>query len=270
MSVISHIGKALFRALPRRNEVLFRLSRKYVDAYRGDNNDDMRTNGELAVMRAALPNASTVFDVGANQGHWVAAALRIQDAATYHCFEPSPSTFRLLQATNLPSNVVLNNMGLGAASGSVDLFVFGDGLGANSLYERRGTDAETLRREKVTITTVDEYCYQKAIQSIDFLKLDIEGHEFAALQGARSALNDGCVRMVQFEYGGTYIDSSVLLRDVWDYLAGFPAGYRMFKITAGGLLPFPKYRQELETFQYSNWLAMTPDAARGLQPRILN
>ncbi len=35
-----------------------------------------------------------------------------------------------------------------------------------------------------------------------FLKLDIEGHELAALQGAQKLLSRGAVDVIQFELGG--------------------------------------------------------------------
>ena len=43
--------KALIRMLPRNSELAFRVGRKLVDLYRGDNDFDFGTNGEAAVAR---------------------------------------------------------------------------------------------------------------------------------------------------------------------------------------------------------------------------
>jgi FkbM family methyltransferase len=241
-------------------DVLYRFCRRVVDHHRGDNDDDMRVNGEVALMRQRLPSASVVFDVGANVGDWTACALAINARAEYHCFEPSAATFAALQQRGWPPNVRLNHGALGAANGPMTLHVFGERLGANSLYDRRGTDARTQRLEAVAVGTVDGYCADHGIGRIDFLKLDTEGHELAVLEGASSMLRDGRIEAIQFEYGGTYIDARIWLRDVWDLVGRLNPVYRFYKLHPDGPRRIDAYRQTLETFQYSNW-AILKDGA---------
>lgn len=220
----------------------------------GDNDDDMRTNGEMHLLRRTLPGAQTVFDVGANVGAWVRAALQVNSSANYHCFEPSHGAYEALVRANLPKNVRANNLGLSDESAEKPLFIFGDCYGINSLYERKGISAPILRQESIQLTTLDAYCERHNIGHVNFVKVDVEGHELAVLRGARRMLSEGRIDVIQFEYGGTYIDARVLLKDVWDYVQGVNSGYSFYKLRGNGLHPTPAYQREFETFNYSNWV----------------
>jgi len=224
-----------------------------VDRYRGDNNFEMSDNGEEWLLQRAIPHATIVFDVGANQGDWTMAAARLNPTATLHCFEPSPTTFASLSARCAGLKVVLNNRGCGEVSGERSLFIDFDGSGANSLYDRVGTGNSAKKQEAVSITTVDEYCSAAQIGQVDFLKIDVEGHELAVLRGARRLLTEGRVGMVQFEYGGTYIDARTLLKDICEYVRSANDSYELYKLFPRHLQAIPEYRASLETFQYSNW-----------------
>ncbi len=255
------LRKTLIRMLPRNSELAFRVGRKLVNLYNGDNDFDFVTNGELTVARAVLPHCRVVFDVGANVGDWVAMALEIQPKARYHCFEPSGPTFRRLSERPLPPNVHRNHFGLGSRSEERKLFVYGEAVGSNSLYRRVGAPSEQRDEEPVIVRTLDEYCAEKTITEIDFVKIDTEGHELFVLQGASRMLRSRSLGVVQFEYGGAYIDAHVLLKDVWELVAGSGGDYSFYKIYPDGPRLVRKYLQTFETFQYSNWLIVRSDWA---------
>lgn len=254
MSFVRSFGKFLFQYLPDDNETLYRVCRKYVERRNGDNDDNMRTNGEMHLLRQALPGARTVFDVGANVGSWVRAALQVNSSADYHCFEPSRGAYLALVGADLPKNVRANNVGLSDESAERPLFIFGDRYGINSLYDRKGISAPVLREESIQLTTLDAYCERNQIDHVDFVKIDVEGHELAVLRGARRMLSEGRIDIIQFEYGGTYIDARVLLKDVWDYVQEVNLKYSFFKLRGNGPCPIPAYQRAFETFHYSNWV----------------
>lgn len=107
--------------------------------------------------------------------------------------------------------------------------------------------------ERFCIATIAGYCQANNIERIDFLKIDVEGHELAVFKGMRRMLEQGRVDAVQFEYGGANLDARVYLCDIWNFLA--PFGLRFFKIFPDGLQPVVQYRQSMETFKYGNYLA---------------
>lgn len=245
------LAKRLVSLLPTRNELLYRFARKIVNLHDGDNDCDMRTNGELRFMREHLRDARVVFDGGANAGDWTGAALAIRPQASYHCFEPSPATFARLAARSFPPNVIRNDFGLGDRAAEARLYLFSQTSGANSLYERVGTQDTQKASEIVRLDTIDAYCERNGIAAVDFVKLDLEGHEVAALRGAARMLRERRIAVIQFEYGGTYIDARTHLRDVYELVESF-GGYTIAKLFPDGARPM-EYRQTLETHLYSNW-----------------
>src|SRR5258708_3137743 len=152
----------LFSCLPRENQYLYRLCKKYVDRYRNENNGDMRNNGEERFLASVLPVCRVVFDVGANVGDWAKMALSINPSVNLHCFEPSHATYQRLVVNRFPPNVVCNNIGLGSNPSEGRLLVFEDGSGLNSLYRREGLEAgwgidTDTREESIQMGNDDDY-----------------------------------------------------------------------------------------------------------------
>ena len=77
------------------------------------------------------------------------------------------------------------------------------------------------------------------------------------LKGAEDLLRQRKVKFIQFEYGGTYVDANVSLRHVCRFLAGL--GYALFRILPDGVLHIEKWRDALESYRLSNYLAVSPD-----------
>ena len=243
------------RALPRVN-LLYRICRRYVYDYQGDNNEDIRTNGEMRLLKVLLPKCETVFDVGSNIGDWANCAVNINKKLYIHCFEPSLNTYKILKK-NAKKNFVLNNNALSDHSGDSFLHIYKETAGSNSLYSRNGVSLKSKRLEKIKIDTIDSYLERNNISSIDFLKIDVEGNELKVLHGAKNALSKGDIRYIQFEYGGTYIDARIYLKDIFYFLYDY--GYSLHKIYPKKIKHVPKYDQSLENFNYQNWLAVKND-----------
>lgn len=60
------------------------------------------------------------------------------------------------------------------------------------------------------------YVIDNNIHNIDFLKIDTEGYELNVLKGFDHFLEN--INIIQFEYGGTFLDNNVKLIDVIHYL----------------------------------------------------
>jgi len=234
-----------------RNKFIYRICRRYVNLYNAENNDNIHTNGELRLMRAVLPQCATVFDVGANIGDWTALALEINPKLQIHCFEPSPATFQRLLARHGGREVKCSNIGLSSLSGELTLHVFSDGSGENSLYQRQGLEDgwgrdPQSKTELVRVETMDGYCQRANVQIIDFLKVDVKGHELEVFKVAKGMLEKSAIKYIQFEYGGCNIDARLLLKDLFDFFA--PYRYSLYKIYPHALRHVPRYDQRLENF----------------------
>jgi FkbM family methyltransferase len=257
-SLRHRIGYVVRRLLPR-TALLRGACERYVDWCNGDENYDLDINGEGRLMRLLIPGARTVFDVGANRGDWAHFALKLNPAIDLHCFEPSHAAFALLENSMpkpVPPNVRLNHTGLGDAPGEHEFFVFSPADSVNSLYARADSASGTGARpvlERIVIDTLDRYCAGAGIEQIDFLKIDVEGHERSVLAGAKEMLSKHRIRAVQFEYAPSYLYARIQLRDVLEQFA--EAGYIVYKLFPAELREVSRYDVGLERFRYSNWAA---------------
>ncbi len=102
---------------------------------------------------------------------------------------------------------------------------------------------------------------EKKIEEIDFLKIDVEGHELAVIAGGKGFFEGERVKIVQFEYGGCYIDARTLLRDFYEFFNGM--NYSFFLLYPSWVLPVPHYDQRLENFQYKNFLIVNNEVIQG-------
>jgi FkbM family methyltransferase len=211
-------------------------------------------------MRAMLPDCRVAVDVGANRGQWIEVALTLNPALEMHAFEPSPATFALLAARPLPGHVTLNQCALGDRIEQRELFEYGGEPTSDlrSLYRRAGAQdykiGEPSGSDPVTVTTLDAYCAEHAIEAVDFVKIDTEGHDLRVLEGARDLLARRALRLVQFEYGPPNIDSRTWLKDFFELFGSH--GYDLHKLHPNGYNHYPAYLARLENFRYQNWVAV--------------
>jgi len=199
-----------------------------------------------------------IFDVGANQGQYIALASKCLADRQYriHSFEPSRRTFQMLSesAAGL-SNVVLNNCGLSLESEERELFYDAPGSGIASLTKRNldhfGVNMELS--EKVRMVSIDDYCSDRRIEHIDMLKIDVEGHELDVLKGGEEMFRKLAIGMVTFEFGGCNIDTRTFLHDFFVFFQNHQM--RIARITPSGYLcDLHSYREVLEQFRTSNFL----------------
>lgn len=222
--------------------------------YRITNNsgsaDPMR-NGEDKVLRMLAKDISLFIDAGANRGDVTSRLLELNPSIRAVCFEPTPELVTNLQ--NRFPHTTIEASALGDTVGTVSLSVYGNTSPLNSLYARTARPLREERTLSVPITSLDAYAKSAGITSVDFIKIDVEGAELAVLRGARELLVARAIRYIQFEYGDTWIDARVFLKDLFEYMDSV-GGYTLYRITPGGLLPVPTYTATLEQFMYQNYL----------------
>ena len=217
---------------------------------------DVQSSGEVHVFNH-LGEAPVVFDVGGHVGDYTEALLRVRPASRVFVFEPSDSHFRLLQRRlGGRANVALEKIGLGARSCELPLYKIGDVAGTASLTRRRldhlGVAMDIV--ESVVVRTLDEIVSQHGVESIDLLKIDVEGHELDVLNGGTKAFQDNRIKLVQFEFGGCNLDTRTTLQDFFYFFQK-----RDFTIAllqrSGKIEVLPRYLEFLEQYRTTNYLA---------------
>lgn len=255
------LKQRIFLAIPTNLDRLYRASKSYVDRHEGELNGDMDTNGEMWLAEQVCTTATVVFDVGANRGQWSRRALKANKNIALHSFEPSSQVFPALVAA--APGAIANQFGLSSSKSVATLHSFGDSDALSSLYPRRSiqpTDRELTETgtESIQLDTLDNYCATMGIRQIDFLKIDVEGHDLEVLRGGTTMLRHRAVRLIQFEYGGCNLDSGLFLSHFFEFLQ--PLGYELAKLLPDALRPVSRYHRGLETFRYQNWIAYPHDS----------
>jgi len=199
-----------------------------------------------------------LFDGGANFGQYATRALSIVGSRLrIFCFEPSPGSFERL-AANLGETPGLRLMpfGLSETDAECELYSYLGGEGEASVVRRDMSHwgITQNRIEKVRLRRLDDVCREEGIKEIDFLKLDVEGHELQALRGAEGMLDARRIRFIQFEFGAPDIEGRTFFKDIYKLLN---PNYRIYRIVYHGLAPIDVYGEVHEVFVTTNFLAVS-------------
>ena len=62
------------------------------------------------------------------------------------------------------------------------------------------------------------------------------------------------VKLIQFEFGGSNIDSKTYLRDFWEFLS--KKNFCLYRITPKGNILLNEYHEKEEIFLFSNFIAI--------------
>lgn len=158
-----------------------------VEAFRLALNDyDVREKFETEFFKKEIKSGMTVLDLGANIGFYTLLfADLVGEGGKVFAFEPEPNNFSTLEKNvklNRFKNVVLVRKAVSDKTGNIDLFL-SESMGRHTIYSS-GKGGKKIKIESIKL---DDFLknYTKAI---DFIKMDIEGAEYAALLGMSSLL----------------------------------------------------------------------------------
>jgi FkbM family methyltransferase len=146
-----------------------------------------------------------IFDIGANIGLFSLFMQTIQTNVKIYAFEPIAATFEVLQAniqSHSSENVSLFNYGLSSENNDEKLFTYYLNMAGNST-SKPGEKLNDLAEEKISepvedlfagfftaeqqvkcqVRTLSSVINELNINSIDLLKIDVEGEEYEVLKG---------------------------------------------------------------------------------------
>lgn len=229
--------------------------------------DDAASNGEYAFLdkwalfqmnRQPTNERVITFDVGGNQGEYTQAILdacqRHSLQPEIHAFEPSKDGLAHLRKRFAgKAEVLINAQALSDESGMRSLYFDHPLSGFASLHER--DDVLLKHHETIETQRLDTYLDHKGIAHIHLLKMDIEGHELAALKGLGEKLDPAYIDFIQFEYGGANLDAGTSLKGLFSLLER--RGFRLARVLPSGLA-YRTYKPWLETYQHGNFVAINP------------
>jgi len=209
-----------------------------------------------------LDAGDTALDVGANIGY--SASLigkRIGPNGRALAIEPLPNPFqRLVGNLSLnglyPSPVQPLNLAASDEAGIVAIQLpegFELNQGVMSLEKHVATEMSPRVANRVEVRTERLDALVPADWTVDFLKIDVEGHEAKVLAGAGTLIAEKRVRTVFFEEHGRYPTPATQLLEAH--------GYRLWQVRAGfngpRLIPPTTATRHIDE---PNWIAtVVPD-----------
>ncbi len=200
-----------------------------------------------------------IFDVGGNVGQWSQRIMEHVSPSHIYIFEPQPACQERIRTLNLP-NTTLIAAGVGERAGTAQLYTSSETDLTASLHERNDSFFEDWKYQPsaIEIVTLDSFIAERGITFIDFMKMDIEGHELFALKGLQRSLTEGRVGAMSFEFSSGNLNSHTCFRDFWKVLS---PKYSIYRVTpARKLIEIAGYYEDLEYFRgASNHIAVLKD-----------
>lgn len=217
-----------------------------------------RISGESRSIHLATSSgeAPLVFDVGANEGDWVAEVLSRSPGARVHAFEPQEALARKV-ASRFPG-VAVNNMAMGEVRGELELCDYAGHPGSQHASLIKGVidgiHQGATRYVKVPVGTVDDYCAENGIEHIDLLKIDVEGFELKVLRGASRMLGERRVGVIQFEFNEMNVIGRSFMNDFFVCLGD---SHGLYRLMPHGLMPLRQGAHWInEQFTFQNVVAL--------------
>tara|TARA_B100002051_G_scaffold270582_1_gene303734 strand:+ start:768 stop:1598 length:831 start_codon:yes stop_codon:yes gene_type:complete len=148
------------------------------------------------IKKLKLTDNCVILDVGANVGINSICYKKIFKKSKIYSFEPIKNTFKILK-----KNIKRNKL-----NGSIKTFNFGFSNKnkkafmsiptaqqgerykhylSSALYSLYGKGKKKI---KTKLLTIDKFVKDHKIKRIDFIKIDVEGHEYEILEGAKNSI----------------------------------------------------------------------------------
>ena len=186
-----------------------------------------RHEPERALLPALCAPALLGLDIGAALGAYTWPLSRL--CAECIAFEPNPDQARYLRHA-LGHRARIENMALSDRDGTVELVIplgrGDDQAGLATIAPGAWLQDQPVRRVRVAMRALDGL----GLPPTGFIKLDVEGHELAVLQGGRKLLaRDRPTMLIELE---ERFDAGSIVR-VREFLA--PLGYRGLYLDHGRL-----------------------------------
>lgn len=198
-------------------------------------------------------NDFLLIDVGAHKGEYSDMLTNYFNGINHriHAFEPIKHVYNQMKY-NLRNykQITVHNFGLGNTDSQEKMVNPGSKASFICKYDNGINDYE-----EVQVSKLDSFCKTNKIEFIDFLKVDVEGFEYAVLKGAKEMLFHKKIYCIQFEFGYIHVlaQSGVYFKYYFDLLK---ENYDIFRIMKNGLLPIKEVSRINEVYFGANFVAI--------------
>lgn len=190
-------------------------------------------------IKKLLKPGDVIFDVGANFGYYsIVLSASLNKQCEVHAFEPNQPTYdrllRNIELNELTEIIVTHRLGLSDVAGTGHIIERADNSGAATIeITQEGGNADLI--------TLDDFCRDRKIARMDFMKIDIEGFEERMLLGGRDIIKKLKPVMLIELNPPTLARANSSVERVSDLLHQF--GYELFASRRSKLLPMRQLPQ---------------------------
>ena len=161
-----------------------------------------------------------IFDIGANNGQSINRFRSIFRNSIIHSFEPDENCFRDLDKNyKNDKKVYLNDFALSNEIEKKTFYSYSNSTD-NSFYKKKGDTI--IKSTTVHTTTLDSYIEEKKITKIDILKIDTQAFNKEVIEGAKIALQNGIIDVVEIEMNfGNYYENVNNFFEIENFLSKY-------------------------------------------------
>ncbi len=154
-------------------------------------------------LKKFLPEAPIILEAGANLGEDTKIMKSVWPNATMHVFEPVPWSFiKLTDNTQHLRNVTCYECALSTYCGKTSFHIDIPNNGASSILPPVDFNRSEFDPQPITVDciTLNAWAQEHHVKNIDFMWLDMEGHELYALENASDILDTVKVIYTEVDY----------------------------------------------------------------------
>jgi FkbM family methyltransferase len=197
---------------------------------------------------------NTFVDVGGNTGEYSNNVINMFSPSVHVIFEPIPS---LCKEYKFDDHVIVVNSAVDIEPGTSKFYVIEREIGMSSLHYRNGVFDKFAHHEiEVSKIRFDTVLDEHNITEVDFVKIDTEGHEITVMESMGAYLIDAKIKLIQFEYGGCWVDSNKELSDLKDLINNLPYTACSF---SGKFVPFTHFDRKVQQSDFTNYYLIRND-----------
>ena len=143
-----------------------------------------------------------IWDVGAHKGETALFFANKFQHSTIRSFEPVSSNYNsLLENCQKRENIYTYNFALGNKISQTEIHLQGGSVIHSLRDDLNKPSGEGSESEIIRIKTIDSIINNFKSNSIDLLKIDVEGYELKVLEGASKSLGDKKINFIYLETG---------------------------------------------------------------------
>lgn len=157
----------------------------------------------------------TIFDVGAHKGQTSLHLHKVFKYSTIYSFEPSSILFEMLSKKLVVYDKIYpHNFGFGEFKTSAYLHQNGSDLCGQVQFHSNDSQIE-----RISLDTINNFCFSNNINQIDILKIDTEGYEMSVLSGASELIDSCSIKAIYLECDFNKNDlQHTFFQDIFCYL----------------------------------------------------